>query len=406
MTRMVLSCGRSGRRARGLAAGRTGRGRVLAVLAGAVAVWGAVALAAAGPAAGGAVLAAGSWGRAIEVPGLGALNTGNAGVTSVSCASAGNCAASGDYTDGDRRQQGFVAVERNGIWGTAFKLPGLAALSGGDAGVTSVSCGSAGNCAAGGYVIDGRAPGFVVTERNGVWGKAIKVPGLAALSKAGFSGVDSVSCAPAGGCAAGGIYTGAHGTQQSFVVTERHGAWGTAVEVPGLGAMNKGGFAEVSSVSCASGGCAAGGDYTGGSGHGQGFVATERHGAWSKAIKVPGLAALDAGRFAGVESVSCASADNCAAGGFYADASVHTQVFVATEKNCAEQRRRGRPVPDGVVRPGRPLRRRRVLHRRLRPLPGIRHPARIAPPARSPRQARRPCRKTAARHPAGTPQPR
>ena len=52
----------------------------------------ASAIGAAGP--------AGSWGRAIEVPGLAALNKGgDAEVTSVSCASAGSCAAGGDYED-------------------------------------------------------------------------------------------------------------------------------------------------------------------------------------------------------------------------------------------------------------------------------------------------------------------
>jgi hypothetical protein len=40
-----------------------------------------------------AVRTAGSWGRAIEVPGLGALNQAHdADLASVSCASAGNCA--------------------------------------------------------------------------------------------------------------------------------------------------------------------------------------------------------------------------------------------------------------------------------------------------------------------------
>src|SRR5216683_2323264 len=58
--------------------------------------------AAAFPAAG---APAGSWGRAIEVPGLGALDkggypgAGGAGVVSVSCGSAGNCAAGGSYLD-------------------------------------------------------------------------------------------------------------------------------------------------------------------------------------------------------------------------------------------------------------------------------------------------------------------
>ena len=48
----------------------------------------------------GAAQPAGSWGRAVEVPGLGALNTGGqAGVASVSCGSAGSCTAGGDYPE-------------------------------------------------------------------------------------------------------------------------------------------------------------------------------------------------------------------------------------------------------------------------------------------------------------------
>src|SRR5215467_6831174 len=57
--------------------------------------------------------AAGSWGRAIAVPGLAALNKGReAVVLSVSCSSAGNCGAGGYYHDGGRR--GFVDSETNG----------------------------------------------------------------------------------------------------------------------------------------------------------------------------------------------------------------------------------------------------------------------------------------------------
>ena len=42
----------------------------------------------------------GSWGTVTEVPGSASLNAnGNAGVTSVSCATAGNCAAGGFYFD-------------------------------------------------------------------------------------------------------------------------------------------------------------------------------------------------------------------------------------------------------------------------------------------------------------------
>jgi hypothetical protein len=101
----------------------------------------------------------GSRGRVIEVPGLGALSTGKHGyarVNSVACGLAGNCVAGGDYR-GLRggTQTGFVAVERNGVWGTATGVPGLPGLNKGrDAGVVSSSCGSAGSCTVGGYYAD------------------------------------------------------------------------------------------------------------------------------------------------------------------------------------------------------------------------------------------------------------
>ena len=280
----------------------------------------------------------GVWGRAIEVPGLGALNTaGGAEVTAVSCASAGNCAAGGDYTDRRGNVQGFVASERDGVWGRAIEVPGLGALNvGGDAFVdfNSVSCGSAGNCAAGGeydaFVASGQ--GFVVVERHGRWRRAIEMPGPGALN-AGVSEVLSVSCGSAGNCAAGGDYTDRRGHGQGFVASERDGVWGQAIEVPGLGALNTAGGAEVTAVSCASAGnCAAGGGYGGQSG-GQGFVASERDGVWGPAIEVPGLGALNKGGDASVSSVSCASAGNCAAGGDYSNRPYDMQGFVAVERH-------------------------------------------------------------------------
>ena len=105
------------------------------------------------------------------MPGLAALNKGGPPRSlSVSCGSAGNCAAGGDYTRRNSGLQGFVADERNGRWGEAIEVPGLAALNkGGDAEVVSVSCGSAASCAAGGEYTDrhNRGQGFVADERNG-----------------------------------------------------------------------------------------------------------------------------------------------------------------------------------------------------------------------------------------------
>jgi hypothetical protein len=49
----------------------------------------------------------GRWRQAIEVPGLGALNNGgNAGVSSVSCASAGSCAAA------EQMKAGAAAIDQ------------------------------------------------------------------------------------------------------------------------------------------------------------------------------------------------------------------------------------------------------------------------------------------------------
>jgi hypothetical protein len=361
----------------------------------------ACVLAGYGPSAAAASRVAGdSWGRVIEVPGLAALNTAQhngAEVDAVSCASAGNCAAGGDYS-ARHAQQGFVTVERNGRWARAAGVPGLAALNGGGfAGVLSMSCSSAGHCAAGGHTSDpdgqdfygfvtsqehgvwGKAkllPGgeedgevdaiscasagncvaggaqsseyfytfkaFLAQERNGHWGKAIAVPGLKALNKGEASEVDSVWCASAGNCVVGGDYTQRNGDCQGFVVVERNGTWGAAMEVPGLAALNKRGDAEVSSVSCSSASdCLGGGYYSASSGQ-RGFVVIERNGHWRAATAVPGLEALNKGnRPTQVLTVSCAPGGRCAAGGYYSDSSHRRQGFVTTEDNG----RWGTPIP-------------------------------------------------------------
>jgi hypothetical protein len=176
----------------------------------------------------GAIARAGTWHTAIEVPGLGALNKGanlqgGANVTSLSCGSPGNCAAGGFYRDGSGHDQGFVVSERNGTWHTAIEVPGLGALNKSRAAqVSSVSCGSAGNCAAGGVYVDGHSHGqaFVVNETNGTWRPAIKVPGSDTLNKGGWARITSLSCRSAGKCAAGGLYTDRSGHQQGFVVSQ------------------------------------------------------------------------------------------------------------------------------------------------------------------------------------------
>ena len=175
------------------------------------------------------------------------------------------------------------------------------------------------------------SPGTARAVSGGAWGTAIEVPGTAALNTVGAGGTRAVSCASAGNCSAGGAYNDSSG-QQVFVVSQVNGAWGTAKEVPGTATLNTGGGADVYWLSCATAGnCSAGGYYTDSSGHQQAFVVSQVNGTWGKAKEVPGTAALSTGGGAATNSVSCATAGNCSAGGYYTDSSGHGQAFVASQ---------------------------------------------------------------------------
>jgi hypothetical protein len=276
----------------------------------------------------------GTWGTAAELPGLAALNVADAQMFTVSCGTPGNCSAGGDYTDSLRHLQSFVARERAGTWLAAKEVPGTATLNaGGTSELRSVSCPAAAACSGGGGYIDssGDEQAYVVGETGGTWGRAQKVTGLAALNTGGGATILSVSCASAGNCAAGGYYATSSGDQEPFVVTQTGGTWGKAQEVPGIGTLNYQ-QAPLSGLSCGSAGnCAAVGDYIDSAGNIQAWLATEVNGTWGDAEEIPGTAALNADGFADADAVSCGSAGNCSAGGWYTGAQI--QGFVVTETN-------------------------------------------------------------------------
>jgi hypothetical protein len=299
-----------------------------------------------------------AWGTAIEVPGTAALNHGNAEITSVSCASAGNCSAGGHYLDSSHHSQAFVVSQVNGTWRTGIEVPGIAALNlGGQAAVSSVSCASAGNCTAGGFYQDssGSQQAFVVSQVNGTWHRAIEVPGIAALNQDGYAQISSVSCASAGNCSAGGQYQDSSDHFPAFVISQVNGTWHRAIEVPGMATLEQGGGDGITSVSCASAdNCAAGGQYQDSSGQFRAFVVSQAHGTWGTAIEVPGTAAHRGG--AGTDSVSCASAGNCTAGGDYIDilsgGAGQAQAFVVSLVNGSWGRAKEVPGTAGLNQGG------------------------------------------------------
>jgi hypothetical protein len=277
----------------------------------------------------------GRWGRPHQ---FGAR--GKNGRVKVSCTSAGNCSAS---------WKTFVVSERNGQWGKPMAVPGLSALGTG-AGITSLSCTAAANCAVGGiYRSRSGIEVFVASKRNGRWGKAIEIPGFTALNKARSGLLAAVSCISAGNCVAGGSYAQpadfAGGVYEPFVASERNGHWGKAIEVPGIPPAGSTlcepdsdscVAGQVLSVSCAAGGtCAVGGSYDTPAISGNvAFVAIYKNGRWTKVTQIPGLEALDTAKSSAVNSVSCTPTGKCAAGGRYSNTELQIRpAFVADENN-------------------------------------------------------------------------
>jgi hypothetical protein len=147
---------------------------------------------------------------------------GDAEPSSVSCWTAGGCSVGGVYT-ASGQQQPFVVTERGNKWGRAAELPGTARLDRGEsAGINSVSC-VKGTCAAGGFHQRGATTGaFVVTGRNGRWGRALPVPGLARLNTGQDAPLYSLSCAAVSQCTGVGVYeVHPNSDVQGFVVSER-----------------------------------------------------------------------------------------------------------------------------------------------------------------------------------------
>jgi hypothetical protein len=286
----------------------------------------------------------GKWGSAQTVAGIPGLDSNQyAAVTSVSCAWPGNCAAVGYYLPKQTPNvaftgQAFVLDEVNGTWQPMRPLAGVTqgetvnAL--GPDWILTVSCAPAATRAAraaglnclvvGGDISAGRTHGFVAQAKHGAWGAAQLVTGLSRLDGTRPSQVTTVSCTASGSCAVGGSYTDGQGRRQAFVASEVKGRWRDALEVPGTGALNVKGSAEVDAVDCpVAGNCTAAGDYRTESGAAEFFVIYQTAGTWRSATELPGVARLGTGAAfvdngfgvgAGLVDVACAPGA-CAVGG-------------------------------------------------------------------------------------------
>lgn len=292
---------------------------------------------------------AGHWGAGVEavLPANAAATDQQVTLNSISCASAGNCAAVGYYVDNTEHAQGLLLTETAGNWsaGVEAKLP---ANAGTDEAVllNSVSCPSAGNCVAvGTYPVALNAEALILTETAGTWAQGVEAPLPANAATPAAAGLDAVSCASVGNCSAVGSYLDSSDNGDGVLLTETAGTWATGVEATlrahGATTIPRG--VDLLSVSCPSpGNCTAVGSYDN---HSSSLMLTEQAGEWTAGV----AASLPANAAKILDSqlidVACASAGNCTAVGEYFDKPRNTQGLLLTQTGGKWSKGTEAPVP-------------------------------------------------------------
>jgi hypothetical protein len=203
-----------------------------------------------------------------------AAPTPNVTVASISCPALGECDAVGDYTDIDQTPQGLLLTETGGNWqdGTAPQLPADAGPGAG-ASLLSVSCVSVGDCDAVGYDSDvsvGSEQGLMLTDTSGTWGQGVEPAALPAdAGSIPFTELLSVSCSAPSVCAAAGTYSDESFLARPLLLSQSgDGSWSSPAIEPALPGVLVQSDPGVEPISCApAGGCAAVVDYTDAAGY-------------------------------------------------------------------------------------------------------------------------------------------
>jgi hypothetical protein len=267
----------------------------------------------------------GRWGRAAEVPGIRALESGwysdeasnQTAVTGLSCAAAGSCViagyAVGYGSDPSESVSPFLSVEVAGRWRNASTVKGIGAITTGNASATGVACGAVGSCS---VIGEGHGQPFVDDAVGWTWGTAHALNGLLALDGGRSASPSAVSCRGAGFCTVAGTYRDALARTQVFSDSEVAGAWQPAVAVPGVANLNAGGLAHVSSVICVRQGiCTVSGWFTGQSGVVRSFVLTATNGVMSSPSVIDPAPAFGRVKDERLTAIACPSASHCVAVG-------------------------------------------------------------------------------------------
>jgi hypothetical protein len=210
----------------------------------------------------------GAWTFTASAAGLpsGAAASPGASLSSVSCAASGDCSAAGSYENAGEDEQGLLVSQTGSVWetGTTASLPADASSNPGVT-LSSISCASAGDCDAVGdyYTSGGNLQGLMLTQTGGGWGSAAEPTLPSDAGTAEFTSLASVSCSAASNCAATGNYADESFSLHPLLLSQSsNGTWSAGTE-PALPYPNASPEASVEAVSCApGGGCAEVADYT------------------------------------------------------------------------------------------------------------------------------------------------
>ncbi|HET9094785.1 MAG TPA: hypothetical protein VFN36_06815 [Solirubrobacteraceae bacterium] len=280
------------------------------------------------------------------------------GLGGVSCSSAGNCVAVGNYETTAEVWQALIVVERGGRWsrGIEAPLPTDAAVAGQNAVLLTVTCGPGRECAAAGEYVNrsGHQQSLLVSGRGGRWAAA---PAPAAPSDANSDPniiPSAIACASPGDCAAVGTYINPLQNSLGLLLSESAGQWSGgagAILPPDAAPAGTVGDQTVvlSGVACPQpGGCTAVGWYFDNDENGQGLLIAQRDGIWQPGARVTlptnAVGGLEK-QSAGLDWISCPSYGNCLATGVYTDIGYNSQGLLLSEVGGVWQSGVEAPLP-------------------------------------------------------------
>jgi hypothetical protein len=255
----------------------------------------------------------------------------SADLASVSCASYGDCIAVGQYRDDNGIYEALIDTLSGGTW-TATEAP-LPPNAGseltGDTELDSISCTTATDCTAvGNYSENGGAFDALIDTLAGENWTATEAPlppnAARATSNDPYPALSSVSCTSDGGCTAVGRYSDSERLSWALIDSLSDGTW-TAAEAPEP--VNTGTEADgnqddsLNSVSCSSASsCSAVGTYNDADDYDDGLIESLADGTWTDTeAPQPSNAGTDrnGSQSTMLNSVSCSAVGDCAAVGFY-----------------------------------------------------------------------------------------